>query len=549
MRKLGLALVLAALCAAALGAGRADASPYALYGIQDDAWIRYGDGSVTERAMQLKSMGVGIVRYTLRWDEVAAARPGNARNPGDPKYRWSAYDEIFGALRAAKIPVVVTIYGAPRWTNGGRAPNWAPTTGSTIASFAYAAQLRYPWIHDWTIWNEPNKPIFLRPTSPVVYTARLLNPAYAALHSASRSAKVAGGVTAPRAGSGGVSPVTWIRGDGRRARAARRLRPQPVPGEPARDAVLRRLRGVLDDHDGDARQAPARGQARVRQQADLADGVRVPGQPARPADGVSAALQARYVGRRGAAGLRGGRRRHADPLPLPRRAESRRLAERAHDRQRRRRGPRCAPSSCRSRRSRGAASRTVLWGQVRPSTGSGPYKLEQFRGGHWHWVGSTRSPARAGSSGQRCAPARARSSASTRPASASTRRSSSSAEPGHRGGCRSRPGGVEGLADGPCGGRTSGAARGAARRAGRQPSAAARGGRPARAPPRATRGAVRPRVSRRVSAWRWRAISWAHVRVHRALPVPGGGLVHRTRRTSVFFPLHFRADGRGADQA
>ena len=104
MRKLGLALVLGALCAAALGAGRADASPYALYGIQDDAWIRYGDGSVTERAMQLKSMGVGIVRYTLRWDEVAAARPGNARNPGDPKYRWSAYDEIFGALARGEDP-------------------------------------------------------------------------------------------------------------------------------------------------------------------------------------------------------------------------------------------------------------------------------------------------------------------------------------------------------------------------------------------------------------------------------------------------------------
>jgi hypothetical protein len=33
---------------------------------------------------------------------------------------------------------------------------------------------------------------------------------------------------------------------------------------------------------------------------------------------------------------------------------------------------------------------TVLWGQVRPATGRRPYKLEQFRGGQWQWVGSTR---------------------------------------------------------------------------------------------------------------------------------------------------------------
>ena len=352
MRKFGLALVLAVICAAALGAGRADASPYALYGIQDDAWIRYGDGSVTERAMQLKSMGVGIVRFTLGWDEVAAARPSNARKPGDPKYRWSAYDEIFGALHAAKLPVVVTIYGAPRWTNGGRAPNWAPTSGSAIASFAYAAQLRYPWIHDWTIWNEPNKPIFLRPTSPVVYTARLLNPAYAALHSASRSAKVAGGVTAPagrerRGLAGDLDPR-----DGRRSRASRRLRPSPVSGEPQRDAVLRRVRGVLDDHDGDARQAASARSSGPS--ATSASGSRsTPTRSARPTGATASPPRAGAIPRRRReAGLRGGRRRHADPLPLPRRAESRRLAERLRDRQRHVRDPRCAPSSCRSRRSR-----------------------------------------------------------------------------------------------------------------------------------------------------------------------------------------------------
>ena len=41
---------------------------------------------------------------------------------------------------------------------------------------------------------------------------QLLNPAYRAIHAVNGSAQVGGGVTAPRAASGGVSPVAFIRG-------------------------------------------------------------------------------------------------------------------------------------------------------------------------------------------------------------------------------------------------------------------------------------------------------------------------------------------------
>jgi hypothetical protein len=62
------------------------------------------------------------------------------------------------------------------------------------------------------IWNEPNQVRWLRPTTPTIYTIRLLNPAYAAIHSVIRGALVAGGGTAPRGATGGVSPVAWIAG-------------------------------------------------------------------------------------------------------------------------------------------------------------------------------------------------------------------------------------------------------------------------------------------------------------------------------------------------
>ena len=45
-----------------------------------------------------------------------------------------------------------------------------------------------------------------------MYVRQILNPGYAAIHAVIPGAKVAGGVTAPRGSSGGVSPVKWIRG-------------------------------------------------------------------------------------------------------------------------------------------------------------------------------------------------------------------------------------------------------------------------------------------------------------------------------------------------
>ena len=106
----------------------------------------------------------------------------------------------------------MTLYGTPGWANGGRGENWAPASGSTFASFAAAIAMRYPFVHLWAIWNEPNQARWLRPTSPAVYTARLLNPAYAAIHHASPASQVAGGVTAPRGSTGGVSPMAWAAG-------------------------------------------------------------------------------------------------------------------------------------------------------------------------------------------------------------------------------------------------------------------------------------------------------------------------------------------------
>jgi hypothetical protein len=210
-------LLAVALCVGAGGFAvtPASASSRIQYGIQDDGWLLYGGGTVDYKVDVLQRLGVDVVRYTIRWDRVARRRPANAREHTSSGYEWGAEDPILRGLRKGGIDVVATLLGTPEWANGGRSFNWAPSDERSFADFAYAAARRYPWIRKWTIWNEPNQARWLRPTTPAVYVERLLNPAYAAIHSATRRAVVAGGVTAPRAGAGGGrSPVAWIRAMG-----------------------------------------------------------------------------------------------------------------------------------------------------------------------------------------------------------------------------------------------------------------------------------------------------------------------------------------------
>ena len=197
-------LVASALACALAGAAApfAGAASGVKYGIQDDAWLVHGPGTLDNRLDRLERLGVDLVRFNLHWDRIEPARGELA---------WEDSDLVLNGLRSRGIPAVVGLVGSPRWANGGRTPNFAPGA-APFAGFARAAATRYRWVRQWLVWNEPNQARWLRPTTPAVYVRQLLNPAYAAIHAANPQAKVAGGVTAPRASTGGVSPVAWIRG-------------------------------------------------------------------------------------------------------------------------------------------------------------------------------------------------------------------------------------------------------------------------------------------------------------------------------------------------
>jgi hypothetical protein len=233
-----LPLLLAAIVLTLVVAPHASAAPGVKFGLTDDAWLVSGPGTLDSRLAKLDVLGVRVVRFTLRWDQIAHTQPTTPTDPADPAYDWTAADPVLAGLRQHGIDVVLQLVGTPGWANGGQASNYVPTSSATFGAFASAAAHQYPWVRRWVIWNEPNQVRWLRPTTAPIYTVRLLNPAYAAIHSAIRGAQVAGGGTAPRGSTGGVSPLAWIAGMHAAHARLDAYAHNPYPLDPKRETPL-----------------------------------------------------------------------------------------------------------------------------------------------------------------------------------------------------------------------------------------------------------------------------------------------------------------------
>ena len=175
-----------------------------------------------------RDLGVGIYSIQARWDQIAHdARPGDATDPGDPAYQWPQYlTDAIAEAESHGMQVQVLIMGSPSWSNGGRPWKWAPDETSDFADFATAIARRYPSVHLWMIWGEPNrKPNFgpLKPSTsangklnaqqrvaPQRY-AQLLDAAYEALKAEDPANKVIGGNTYTASGKGDINTYQWIR--------------------------------------------------------------------------------------------------------------------------------------------------------------------------------------------------------------------------------------------------------------------------------------------------------------------------------------------------
>ena len=151
---LAAALVVALLAVSA----PADASPYIRYGLQDDAWLAYGPGTLDERIDTLDRMGVTLVRYTLEWSRI---------EPRQGKYDWDQADAILRGLNDARARARRDDLGHAAL--GERRPLAELGAAVEVVVRRLCAQRPPSAIRSCatgSIWNEPNQRRWLRPTSP-----------------------------------------------------------------------------------------------------------------------------------------------------------------------------------------------------------------------------------------------------------------------------------------------------------------------------------------------------------------------------------------------
>jgi hypothetical protein len=180
-------------------------------GFHDDPSFRW----VSDRESRIESAaseGATVMRLLVHWNLTAPRRPARASDPFDPAYNFNDLDDAIRTAQKADMEVLLSLVGTPRWANGGRTANVMPRRVSDFTAFARAIASRYsgrfdgyPFVRFWSIWNEPNLQLFLKPqfdgrgrsVAPRNY-ARLYAAGYKGIKAASRRALVAIGETSAR---------------------------------------------------------------------------------------------------------------------------------------------------------------------------------------------------------------------------------------------------------------------------------------------------------------------------------------------------------------
>ena len=173
-----------------------------------------------------RQLGIGIYNTAVHWDAIAPTKPTNPTDPADPAYQWPAFLEKLIADAAANgIKVQLMLIGSPPWANGGQSPIWPATNPQDFGDFATAIAKKYPSVHLWMIWGEPNRKPNFGPLVPVtndkgplnaqqqvaprIY-AQLVDAAFKALKAVSPQNLVIGGNTYTAAGRDDVNTYQWI---------------------------------------------------------------------------------------------------------------------------------------------------------------------------------------------------------------------------------------------------------------------------------------------------------------------------------------------------
>jgi hypothetical protein len=195
-----------------------------------DALIRDGPARRQQTLDELKTLGADTLRVEVKWNEVAPSpttgtRPRfDATDPGAYP-GFANYDDLLRRSSAMGFRVIADLApDAPRWaTTGGHGyaatANLRPSA-SEFGKFAGAVAKRYsggyrglPEVAWFSIWNEPNHVLFMKPLAqaPELYRGMVTSALPAIRANAASDAKVLIGETAPAGRAGrSIGPREFI---------------------------------------------------------------------------------------------------------------------------------------------------------------------------------------------------------------------------------------------------------------------------------------------------------------------------------------------------
>jgi polysaccharide biosynthesis protein PslG len=210
VRKLRLVLPLIVVLLA-VSAASAKAVARMPVGFFDDPSFRWAADPTANLASAQKANG-SIIHILANWSTIAPTKPAHPLNGSDSAYHLSDIDALARSAQKYGFEVLLTIYGTPKWANGGKAPNYPPSNLSDLTQFSQMLALRYNGTNPgygvvtrFSVWNEPNLGSFLSPqfsstgkiVSPGTY-AKLYMAAYKGIKAGNKVALVAAGETSNR---------------------------------------------------------------------------------------------------------------------------------------------------------------------------------------------------------------------------------------------------------------------------------------------------------------------------------------------------------------
>jgi hypothetical protein len=208
-------------------------------GFHDDPNFRFEENraALLDQARDANST---VVRTLVTWASVAPKRPRNAANPFDPAYRFDDIDELVRNTQRRGMEVLLTVWGTPKWANGGKKPNILPKRNRDFTNFMRAIASRYsgrhagyPFVRFYSVWNESNLQLFLSPQfdskgrsiGPKLY-AKLYAAGYAGIKRGNSRAKIAIGETSTHGRDKDVKGQSDTHSPGRFAQLVARANPR-----------------------------------------------------------------------------------------------------------------------------------------------------------------------------------------------------------------------------------------------------------------------------------------------------------------------------------